>query len=72
MKGPDYWQADFRLARRFTFRDRYSIEFIAEAENLANRFNANCSIAGCTGAVVNVATAADFGRVTSVRPPRRF
>ncbi len=72
VKGPDYWQAGFRLARRFKFRDRYGIELIAEAENLANRFNANCSIAGCTGAVVNVATAADFGRITSVRPPRRF
>jgi len=48
------------------------IELIAEAENLTNRFNANCSIAGCTGAVVNVATASDFGRGASVRPPRRF
>src|SRR5262245_3324439 len=72
VKGPGYFQIDFRLVRRLVFRDRYSIELIAEAENLTNRFNANCSIAGCTGAVVNVATAPDFGRVTSVRPPRRF
>jgi hypothetical protein len=70
--GPDYLQFDFRLSRRFVWRDRYNFEFIAEAENLANRFNANCSIAGCNGAVVNVATAADFGRITSVRAPRRF
>ena len=72
VKGPDYFQIDFRLVRRLVFRDRYSIELIAEAENLTNRFNANCSIAGCTSAVVNVATASDFGRITSVRPPRRF
>ncbi len=70
--GPDYFQLDFRLTRRIVFRDRYNVEFIAEAENLTNRFNANCSIAGCTGAVVNIATAADFGRITSVRAPRRF
>jgi hypothetical protein len=58
--------------RRLVFRDRYSVALIAEAENLTNRFNASCSIAGCAGAVVNVATASDFGRVIGVRPPRRF
>ena len=72
VKGPDYLQIDFRLVRRFVFRDHINIELIAESENLTNRFNANCSIAGCTSAVVNVATAADFGRIISVRPPRRF
>jgi hypothetical protein len=58
--------------RRLVFHDNFSIGLIAEAENLTNRFNANCSIAGCTGEVVNVATASDLGRFTSVRPPRRF
>jgi hypothetical protein len=72
VKGPDYFQMDFRLVRRFVFRDRYSIELIGEAESLTNRFNANCSISGCSGTVVNVATAPDFGRITSVRTPRRF
>jgi carboxypeptidase family protein len=72
VKGPDYFQIDFGLVRRLVFSDRYSIELIAEVENLTNRFNANCSIAGCMGAVVNVATASDFGRGASVRPPRRF
>jgi carboxypeptidase family protein len=72
VKGPDYFQMDFRLVRRFVLRDHYSFELIAEAENLTNRFNASCSIAGCSGAVVNVATAPDFGRITSVRGARVF
>jgi hypothetical protein len=37
---------------------------------LLNRLNASCSIAGCTGAVVNRDGAADFGRITGTRPGR--
>jgi hypothetical protein len=70
--GPDYFQWDVRLTRRITFRDRYQVELIAESENFTNRFNAGCSIDGCTAAVVNLATAADFGRVTAVRQNRVF
>lgn len=71
--GPDYFQWDARLTRRITFRDRYQLELIAESENFTNRFNANCSAdGGCSGAVVNLGGAADFGRVTSVRQNRVF
>jgi hypothetical protein len=68
--GPDYFQVDFRLARNITFRERYQVQLIAESENLLNRLNANCSIEGCTGAVVNRDGAADLLRITSARAGR--
>jgi hypothetical protein len=44
---------------------------LLEAENALNHTNANCSTAGgCSGAVVNTATAVDFGRITSARTAR--
>jgi hypothetical protein len=68
--GPDYLQADVRITRRFVL-GATTLAVIVESENLFNRFNASCSTdGGCTGAVVNVATAADFGRVTSARNAR--
>ena len=68
--GPDYLQADIRVTRRFTFGGT-TLAVIVESENVLNRFNPSCSTdGGCTGAVVNVATAADFGRVTSARNSR--
>jgi hypothetical protein len=70
--GPDFLQIDTRLSRRFKFRDRYNVELISEAENLLNRLNANCSIDGCTGAVVNRDGAADFLRITSARSGRQL
>jgi hypothetical protein len=69
--GPDYVQIDSRLSRRFRFRERYTLELIAESENLTNRLNANCSIEGCTSAVVNRDGAPDFLRITSARNGRQ-
>ncbi|MCS7024374.1 MAG: TonB-dependent receptor plug domain-containing protein [Bryobacteraceae bacterium] len=71
-QGPSFLQIDFRLVRRIRFADKHSLELISEAENLTNRLNAACSIAGCTGAVVNRDGAPDFGRITSTRPGRNF
>ncbi|MEZ5416261.1 MAG: TonB-dependent receptor [Vicinamibacterales bacterium] len=68
--GPDYFQVDMRLSRRIRFSDTASVELMVESENLLNRLNASCSIAGCTGAVVNRDGAADFGRITGTRPGR--
>lgn len=68
--GPDYFQVDLRLSRRIRFSDAASIELMVESENLFNRLNASCSIAGCTSAVVNRDGAVDFGRITSTRPGR--
>ncbi len=71
-QGPSFFQIDVRLARRIKIREKQTLELISESENLLNRFNPGCSIAGCTGAVVNRDGAADFGRVTSTRPGRVF
>ncbi len=71
-QGPSFFQLDFRLARKIRFAERQYLELIAESENLTNRLNANCSITGCTGAVVNRDGAADFGRITATRAGRNF
>lgn len=70
--GPGFLQIDTRLSRTFAFHERYKLQFIAEAENLTNRLNANCGISSCTGAVVNNYSARDFLRITSARTPRRL
>jgi hypothetical protein len=70
LDGPDYLQADVRVARRFPI-GAATIAVMVESENVFNRFNPSCSTdGGCTGAVINVATASDVGRVTSARAPR--
>jgi hypothetical protein len=71
-QGPDFLQMDVRLSRKVKIREKHTIEMIAESENFLNRFNPNCSIAGCTGAVVAREGAVDFGRVTATRPGRVF
>lgn len=68
--GPDYFQVDFRLSRRIPLWGSASLDLMIESENVLNRLNAACSIAGCTGAVVNRDGATDFGRITSTRPGR--
>lgn len=69
--GPSMLQVDGRLARSFTIRERYKVQALIEAENLLNSTNAACSTTtGCTSAVVNSATAVDFGRITSARTAR--
>jgi hypothetical protein len=68
--GPDYFQVDFRLARKVRFGRTSSLDLMIESENLTNRLNPACSIAGCTGAVVNRDGAADFLRITATRPGR--
>lgn len=69
--GPGLTQIDARLQRSFTIREHYRIVGLLEAENALNHTNANCSTAGgCSGAVVNTATAPDFGRITSARTAR--
>jgi hypothetical protein len=68
--GPDFFQTDIRLAKRFSVGGLRTLELILESENVFNRLNASCSIAGCTSAVVNRDGASDFGRITSTRPGR--
>jgi hypothetical protein len=71
-RGPDFLQIDTRLARRFKIYEKFTVEALAEAENLLNRLNASCSIDGCTGAVVNRDGAADFLRITGARNGRQL
>jgi hypothetical protein len=72
VEGPSFLQTDVRLVRRVTFGGQRAVEVILESENVFNRLNASCSIAGCTGAVVNRDGASDFGRITSTRPGRNI
>jgi hypothetical protein len=70
-RGPSMFQMDARLSRTFVFSDRYRLTGILESENLLNSTNASCSTSGgCSGAVVNRAGAADFGRIISARTSR--
>jgi hypothetical protein len=70
-RGPGLVQFDARLQRSFVIRERFRVVGLLEAENAFNHTNAGCSTAGgCSGAVVNTATAADFGRITSARTAR--
>jgi hypothetical protein len=73
INGPSYFQWDARLVRRVYFTERFQLELMAETENFTNRFNPACTPeGGCSGAVVRLGTAADFGRITSTRSARVF
>jgi hypothetical protein len=42
--GPDYTSTNLRVARRFTLRERWKLEFLAETFNLFNRTNRRVDI----------------------------
>lgn len=53
-RGPLFREWNLRGSRTFPlYRDRLSLEAIAEAENLLNSTNVACSAAGCAGAINN-------------------
>lgn len=71
ISGPGFSEVNLRLSRVFNvYRERVSLEAIAEAENLFNSTNAACGVGGCVGAVVNRFGASDFLRVTSATNAR--
>jgi hypothetical protein len=71
--GPSFFQWDVRLTRRIPFGERYELQLIAETENFTNRLNPACTPeGGCSGAVVRLGSAADFGRLTAARSARVF
>ena len=70
--GYGFQEVNLRISRTFPLRERFRLEIIGEAENLFNSLNAACTTAGCTGAVVNTATAADFRRITSATDSRQI
>lgn len=52
-RGPNFREVNLRVSRLFPiYRERVSIEAIAEAENLLNSTNVACNAGGCGGAVV--------------------
>jgi len=72
IEGPGLREVNLRLSRTFNvYRERLKLEFIGEAENLLNSTNTACGVGSCTGAVQNVFTAPDFGRVTSALHSRQ-
>jgi hypothetical protein len=70
--GYGFKEVNLRISRAFCYKERYSLEVIAEAENLLNSLNAACTTASCTGAVVNTFNAADFKRITSATDSRQI
>jgi Carboxypeptidase regulatory-like domain/TonB dependent receptor len=70
--GYGFKEVNLRISRKFKVYERFSLEFIAEAENLLNSTNAACTTAGCTGAVVNTFNASDFKRITSATDSRQI
>jgi len=73
VKGPSYFQWDARLTRRIRLGERFELQLIAETENFTNRLNPACTPeGGCSGAVVRLGSAADFGRLTAARAARVF
>lgn len=71
VRGSNFYQEDTRIAYEVPVKERYRVNFWAEAENLLNHPNLNCNAsAGCTGAVVNNITSATYLNRTSVRNPR--
>jgi len=52
-RGPGFHEVNLRVSRVFPiYRERVSLEAIAEAENLLNSTNVACNASGCGGAVV--------------------
>jgi hypothetical protein len=70
--GYGFKEVNLRLSRNFKLHERWSLEILAEAENLLNSTNAACSTAGCTGAVVATFNAPDFKRITSATDSRQI
>jgi hypothetical protein len=70
--GYSFQEVNLRVSRLIKLHERFSLEIIAEAENLFNSMNAACTTAGCTGAVVNTYNAPDFKRITSATDSRQI
>ena len=62
LRGPGYLGLDFALVRIFPVKERYKIEFRAEAFNVLNHLNANNP--------VTTLSSGNFGQVTSAQDPR--
>lgn len=71
--GPSFVNLNGSLIRDFFFRERYSVEFRAEAFNLTNTFQAGISLPALTAGASGVSTTfgtPTFGEITSAQDPR--
>jgi hypothetical protein len=72
VNGPHFYQVDFRMARDFSFHEKYHLELRAEVQNLLNHQNANCNAtSGCSSALQNNVTTSTYLQVTTARIPRQ-
>ena len=63
---PSVINLDLRLSKRFRFSERYNLEFLAEAFNVANRthvFTVNSTLYNRSGTALNLNTEAGTGRL---------
>jgi hypothetical protein len=58
---------DLRVSRRFSFSDRWSLDVIADAFNLFNRFNV-----GDVNPLCNPLSTCNAGEPTAALDPRQF
>lgn len=72
VNGPHFYQVDFRMAREFSFFEKYHLELRAEAQDLMNHQNANCNAtSGCSSALQNNVATSTYLQVTTARIPRQ-
>lgn len=72
VNGPHFYQADFRIAQDFSFRDKYHLELRAEAQDLLNHQNANCNAtSGCSSALESDVLDSNYLQVLTARIPRQ-
>jgi hypothetical protein len=71
--GPGFFQFDMDVTRAFRFRERYTLEFRAEAFNLTNSMRPGIALpslaAGASGLGLTFGTST-FGNITSALDPR--
>lgn len=65
--GPDYATADLRLTRIVRFRERYKLNFVAEAFNLTNRDNQRVAITS-NGMVASASTFVQSSVTANIAP----
>ena len=70
--GPNYFDLDLSLSRRFKIRERQNVEIRAEAFNIQNRVNfLNPASANLVGGVITSATnSSNFGKILADTSPR--
>lgn len=73
LRGSNLYEEDMRLAYEIPLSERFRLKLYSEAENLFNHPNLACDAgSGCSSAVNNNITSAEFLKPRSDRNPRGF